>query len=251
MLSRLWRLLHRTPPALTLLDSPGDRRVKPLEDEDDGLAWLRPPADPLDVAGWDRFWLEHINHGIGPSLVDMFCHDSMLIRVMNDEGMKRILCAGNGISQEPKALAAAGMDVVALDISPQAVEIAKSYPFPLGGISNYCEPELQKPGGTVEFATGDILDSAICPGPYDVIIERLTAQNYFTRDIGTVLNGLAQRLSENGIFFSHSHDGAWKPPAKRRHYSESWFHEAGWTIWNGRPGRKPLGRVAWLFTSTG
>jgi len=50
----------------------------------------------------------------------------MLIKVMNDEGIKRILCAGNGISQEPKALAAAGMDVVALDISPQATEIAKS-----------------------------------------------------------------------------------------------------------------------------
>jgi hypothetical protein len=82
-------------------------------------------------------------------------------------------------------------------------------------------------------------------------IERLTAQNYYTHDIGSVLNRLAQRLSENGVFFSHSHDGAWKPPARRRHYTEPWFHEAGWTIWNGRTGRKPPGRVAWLFTSTG
>jgi len=52
--------------------------------------------------------------------MDMFCDDSVLVRVMNDEGIKRVLCAGNGISQEPKALAAAGMNVVAMDISPQA-----------------------------------------------------------------------------------------------------------------------------------
>jgi hypothetical protein len=110
---------------------------------------------------------------------------------------------------------------------------------------------LRKLGGTVEFVTGDILESAVCPGPFDVIIERLTAQNYHTHDIGSVLNRLAQRLSENGIFFSHSHDGAWKPPAKRRHFTEPWFQEAGWTIWNGHTGRKPPGRVAWLFTSTG
>jgi hypothetical protein len=226
--------------------------LSPRQQEDsDDLSWLRPPANPLDVAAWDRFWAEHIRHGIGPPLLDMFCDDSMLVRVMRDEGIKSILCAGNGISQEPKALAAAGMDVVAMDISPQAAEISRSYPFPLEAISQYYEPELRELGGKVEFVTGDILDSAVCPGPFDVIIERLTAQNYYSHDIGTVLTGLAQRLSENGIFFSHCHDGAWRPPAEPRHYTEGWFREAGWTIWNGRPGRKPPGRVAWLFSSTG
>src|SRR5947207_1329871 len=134
MLASLWRLVHRTQPML----SPRQ------QDDSDELSWLRPPANPLDVAAWDRFWVEHIRHGIGPPLMDMFCDDSMLVRVMNDEGLKSILCAGNGISQEPKALAAAGMDVVAMDISPQAAEIAKSYPFPLEAISQYYEPELQK-----------------------------------------------------------------------------------------------------------
>jgi len=190
MLAGLWRLVHRT-----------QSRLSPRQQDDsDELSWLRPPANPLDVAAWDRFWVEHMRHGIGPPLLDMFCDDSMLVRVMNDEGIKSILCAGNGISQEPKALAAAGMDVVAMDISPQAAEIAKNYPFPLEAVSQYYEPELQKLGGKVEFVTGDILDSAVCPGPFDVIIERLTAQNYYTHDIGTVLNRLAQRLSENGIF---------------------------------------------------
>src|SRR2546423_3369031 len=163
MLSKLWRLVDRTRQLLT------PQRQADSEDP----SWLCPPADPLDVAGWDRYWVEHIKHGIGPQLLDMFCDDSMLLRVMNDERIKSILCAGNGISQEPKTLAAAGMDVVALDISPQAIEIAKSYPLPPKAISHYFEPQLEKPGGHIEFVVGDILDSAICPGPFDVIIERL------------------------------------------------------------------------------
>lgn len=241
MLSRLWRLFRPTKPFLT---------PQQLDDSED-LSWFYPPANPLDVAGWDRFWVNQIEDGEGPLDLDMFCNDSALVRVMNDEGIRSILCAGNGISQEPKALAAAGMEVVALDISPQAVEIAKSYPLPVEAISFYFEPELQKPGGKVEFVTGNILDATVCPGPFDVIIERLTTQNYHTQGIGAVLNGLAQRLSENGIFFSHCHDRTWKPPAEPRHYAEQWFHEAEWTIWSGRPGRKPPGRVAWLFRSTG
>jgi hypothetical protein len=240
MLSKLFRLFRLTKPVLN-----------PQQDDDKDMSWLRPPANPLDVAAWDMFWTEHIRHGIGPALFDVFCDDSRLVRVMNDEGYKRILCAGNGISQEPKALAAAGMDVVALDLSPQATLVAKNYPFPREAIANFYELELQKSGGRVEFVTGDILDPTACPGPFDVVIERLTAQNYYSHDIGTLLNGLALRLSENGIFFSHCHDGAWKPPAKPRHYTKQWFQDAGWTLWSGELGRKPAGRVAWFFQSTG
>ena len=241
MLSRLLRLVRPTQPTTT----------PQQQDDSYDLSWLNPPANPHDGPAWDRFWQSHIEHGIGPPFFDSFCDDFELVRVLNDEGKRSILCAGNGISQEPKALAAAGMEVVALDISPLAVEIAERYPFPLEAISQYYEPGLQKPGGKVEFVTGDILDSTTCPGPYDVIIERLTAQNYHTHGIGTVLNALAQRLSENGIFFSHCHDGAWRPPAEPRHYPGQWFRETGWTIWNGRPGRKPTGRAVWLFSSTG
>jgi hypothetical protein len=181
----------------------------------------------------------------------MFCDDSDLIKAIQDHGMKSVLCVGNGISQEPKALAAAGLEVAALDFSPQAVEIARSYPFPAEAISHYFEPQLQKPGGKVEFIIGDLLDPAICPGPFDVIIERLTVQNYFQHDMGAVLNALVNRLTEDGIFFSHCHDGGWKPPASPRHYTEPWFEENGWSIWMGDPDRKPPGRVAWFFISTG
>jgi 2-polyprenyl-3-methyl-5-hydroxy-6-metoxy-1,4-benzoquinol methylase len=241
MLTKLWHLLSR--PLQTLV--PGRKAADP------DISWMFPPDDLLDIKGWDQYWIEHIKRGFGPMLFDMFCNDSTLIRVMNDEGMKKVLCAGNGISQEPKALAAAGMHVVALDISPQAVEIAKNYPFPQGAISHYIEPWQQTSGGSALFVTGNIFDSTICHGPFDVIIERRTAQNYSAQGKNTFLNSLADRLDDNGILISHCHDGKWKPPALPVHHCKSWFEEMGRTIWNTETGQKPSGKVAWLSISTG
>jgi hypothetical protein len=75
---------------------------------------------------------------------------------------------------------------------------------------------------------------------------------------------LGERLNSNGILFSHCHDGAWEPPAERRHFTESWFRQNGWRIWEAEkrfdfqqriwtypPQTKPSGRVAWLSMSTG
>jgi SAM-dependent methyltransferase len=242
MFSKFKRLFNR-----------GDRgpKLEPLVDDDRDLSWLDPPKDRLDVTGWDRYWLEHVRHGLGPPLFDMFCDDRGLVAVMNDQGMTSVLCAGSGISQEPKALAEAGFKVVALDLSPQAIEIARGFQFPAKGFEFFCEPGSRRPGGRVDFVVGTFLDSTVCPGPFDVIIERRTAQLFFGRDIGSVLGTLAQRLGQDGIFLSHCHDAAWKPPASPRHFTESWFRENGWTIWSRGPGRKPPGRVAWLSTSTG
>lgn len=122
------------------------------------LSWLDPPSDPFDVAGWDRCWTRHVEDGLGPPLFDMFLDDSDLVRVMNNEGMRTMLCAGNGISQEPRALAEAGFAVVALDFSPQAVEIARAFECPSEGFERFFQPEYRRTGGRVEFALGDILD---------------------------------------------------------------------------------------------
>ncbi|MHC4766194.1 MAG: class I SAM-dependent methyltransferase [Planctomycetota bacterium] len=164
--------------------------------------------------------------------------------------MRRVLCAGNGLSQEPKALAQAGFDVVALDLSPLAVELAREVEFRTEVFANYCEPEMRRPGGHVDFVVGDILDPAVCPGPFDVVIERRTAQ-IFAPDVGAILQALADRVGRDGILFSHCHAGASKRPAKPRHCSRPWFQQHRWTTWSGDPGHKPAGRVAWLFTSTG
>ncbi len=242
MLSKLKQLFSR-----------GDRSpdLKPRLDDDTDLDWLNPPTDPLDVSAWDRNWTEQVGHGLGPPLFDMFCDDRHLVEVMDSEGMKNVLCAGSGISREPRALAQAGFEVVALDISPRAVEIARGLDFSTGGFEHFCEPGMRRPGGRVDFVVGDILDLAVCPGPFDVIIERRTAQIYFNRDIEAVLGALTIRLGQDGILLSHCHDGAWEPPAEPRHFTKSWFQQNRWTIWNGGPGRKPPGRVAWLLTSTG
>ena len=241
MLSKLKKLFNR---------GAWSTHLKPLLDDTDS-DWLDPPTDPLDVSAWDRYWTEQLRHEFGPPIFDMFCNDRELVRVMNNEGMRSVLCAGSGISQEPRALAQAGFEVVALDISPQAVEIARGFEFPTEGFEYFCEPGMRRPGGRVDFVVGDILDSAVCPGPFDVIIERRTAQLYFNREIGAVLGALAMRLGQDGILFSHCHDGAWKPPAEPRHFTKSWFEQNGWAIWKGGPGRKPPGQVAWLFMSTG
>jgi hypothetical protein len=235
------------------LFSRGEHRPKlePRVSGEDDLSWLIPPTDPLDVAGWDRYWTEQVKHGLGPPLFDMFCDDRKLIEVMNKEELKSVLCAGNGISQEPRALAQAGFQVVALDFSPRAVDIARGYEFPAEGFKYYCKPGFRRPGGHADLVLGDILDPAVCPGPFDVIIERRTAQLFLSGDMGAVLGALAKRLGPKGIFVSHCHDGAWRPPAAPRHFTEPWFKQQAWTIWKGGPDRKPPGQVAWLVTSTG
>jgi len=242
MLSKLKQLFKR---------GAGRPKLDPRLDCDADLSWLDPPLDPLDVAAWDRYWLAQVGHGLGPPLFDMFCDNRNLVQVMNAEGMTRILCAGNGISQEPRALAQAGFQVVALDQSSQAVEIAREFEFPTEGFEYFCESGMRRPGGHVDFVVGDILNPEVCPGPFDVIIERRTAQIFFNHDVGGVLRALAERLDEDGVFLSHCHDGAWKPPVEPRHFTKSWFQQNRWTIWDGGSGRKPPGRVAWLFTSTG
>ena len=87
------------------------------------------------------------------------------------------------------------------------------------------------------------------PGPYDVVIERLTLQLYSDEYKPRALQAVANRLASPGIFFSQSHDGCWKPPAPRVHKNEWWFGAEGWPIW---PSDGPLTtRVAWLLTTTG
>jgi hypothetical protein len=107
LLQRLKRCQGSTPGC-------GDPEVPGDLDHDD-LSWFDPPSDPNDVEGWNQCWGDQLGHGIVPPLFDMFSDDRRLIEVMVEEGLSTILCARNGISMEPRALAAAGFKVVALD----------------------------------------------------------------------------------------------------------------------------------------
>ena len=78
----------------------------------------------------------------------------------------------------------------------------------------------------MHFAVADLSDSTMCPGPFDVVIERRTLQ-LFVPNHGKAVQAVANRLEPRGIFFSHAHDGAWRPPAARRHACEDWFDMQG------------------------
>ena len=103
--------------------------------------------------------------------------------------------------------------------------------------------------GHLETVCGDLRDEALCKGPFDVIVERLTLQLFSDNERPAVIAAVAGRLAPRGIFFSHCHDGRWKPPAEPRHWTAGWFVEHGWPIWSGQ--RDIAGRAAWLQRSTG
>jgi len=236
VLSRLRDLLRRkSPPPAARPDPYGDPDLDPL----------MPPSDPCDVSGWDRYWDAHVREGFGPGFYDMAIDDRALVAVVKAEGLRRVLCAGNGLSLEPWYFAVGGCQVTALDLSPRAAEILQIVELP----PEWREQAEQR-GGRIDYVVGDLRDPAVCPGPFDVIIERRTAQVYAEHGLDGALAALAARLDENGIFVSHCHDGCWRPPAEPRHYTREWFVRNRWTLWDGA-GEKPAGRVAWLHLSTG
>jgi SAM-dependent methyltransferase len=216
-------------------------------DMDDEFRWLLPPANLFDPAGWDRYWRDQFSHGVA-GFVHMFCDDGLLVDSMRANELHTILCVGNGISQEPRALAAAGFDVTALDLSPFATDMARQATPPPEYLKRLLGGRSLETGGQLDFTVGDLCDSTVCPGPFDVIIERRTLQ-LFVRDHDRAVQAVANRLNPRGIFFSHAHDGGWRPPAPRRHACEDWFAAQGWQRWS--VDTRVSERVVWLFVSTG
>jgi chemotaxis methyl-accepting protein methylase len=180
----------------------------------------------------------------------MFCRDSSLIKWLVKRRAKTLLCAGNGISQEPRALAEAGFQVIAMDLSPRAVHLAETWQFGSQELDRFCPKELRAPGGSSAFTIGNILDTSVCSGPFDAIIERRTLQLFPPEERGTALDRLALRLKPDGLFISHCHDGGWKPPHEPVHHVEKFFRDRGWAITHGDKSND-VGRICWLQTSTG
>ena len=197
---------------------------------------LLPPEDLHDAAAWDTYWSYQIQDGWGAALCDFFCEDEQMIATLRKNGLRTVLCVGSGLSLEPRRLTAAGFDVTALDLSP----------FALGLVERYCALHPPSP----RLVVGDLTDPAVCPGPYDVIIERRTLQLFADSDPAPAMHAVANRLARRGIFFSHSHDGHTRPPATPQHWTRPWFEENGWDIWWGAPGTLRE-RAAWLLLSTG
>jgi hypothetical protein len=223
--------------------------------------------DMRDAMFWDQWWKDRLSRGsahwfmfpmIEAPLVqyrgclhDLANSDHLLIAIMAEYGLRTILCVGSGISQEPRALAEAGFDVTALDLSPTALRVAEAFELDPLGVSHFCGPEANRTGGHVDFVVGNLLDTTVCPGPFDVIIERRTVQGLREEKRAAALEALAARLGEVGILLSHCNRNNYSPTTDPGlfHASESWFRERDWTIWDGAPGSSLAGRVAWLIRS--
>lgn len=109
----------------------------------------------------------------------------MLSRLPADLTGQRVLDAGCGAGQMTAELAARGAEVLAIDISPQLVDIA----------------ELRLPEGyrkQVTFTSGDMLDTVL--GRFDHVIAMDSLIYYDAKDIGTALAGLEKRTERTIVF---------------------------------------------------
>ena len=224
--------------------------------------------DTQNAEYWDRWWTTRISEGraavfpmfpapilsYGARRVDPNSNE-LLVSVMAEYGLRSVLCAGNGVSQEPRALAALGFDVTAVDISPVATQFAEAFQDDVPAWSGFFHgPQMRRPGGSLKFVAGDLLDITTCPGPFDVVIERRTVQVLPDHLRGPALLALSKRLGPVGIFLSLCLDDPFPPELGWSqhgsdglfHASQSWFEEQGWTIWDGVPNSTLTGRVAWL-----
>jgi hypothetical protein len=155
------RLFGRSVSVPPRRDSPlfGDTLTDSLAE--DMMKQLDPPADLTDGAAWDQYWENHIKLGIGPPLYDMLIHDGDLVRSMREAHLSTVLCVGNGMSMEPRALAAAGLTVTALDVAPRVTSFARRVPLDEEEIARIIGNVERHPAGTVEFVTGNALDPAV------------------------------------------------------------------------------------------
>jgi SAM-dependent methyltransferase len=240
-----------------LIDPPG-REVK-INDKAGSLAdrdfsdmdWLCPPSDLRAAAPWDRWWQGQVEHGVAPGWTDMFCDDNALLDMVDSRGLKSVLCVGCGASREPHALAAAGLQVTAMDLSPFALRCVAKLAESVGPVDQFFRPGRIRPRGSVSCVEGDLMDPAICPGPFDVIVERKTLQLFPDHQRGAAVDRVVGRLAANGVFLSHCHNGAWKPSQPRTHLTESLLDPDDFQIVRHGSVIRPDRRVAFLFMSTG
>jgi hypothetical protein len=242
----LKKLFSRKPPQQLGLEVGPHRGSVRVRNND--YSWMIPPISLVAPDPWDMYWYEWLSHGFG-DFVHLFCEDGQLVDAMRSNGLNTVLCVGNGISQEPRALAWAGFDVTALDLSPYATKVASEATPTAELLAQLVDGRSGGLNGNLKFVAGNLCDAECCPGPYDVVIERLTLQLYSDEYKLRALQAVANRLASPGIFFSQSHNGGWRPPAPCVHANEWWFRANGWPIWPTE-GRLTT-RVAWLLTTTG
>ncbi|MGE3958183.1 MAG: class I SAM-dependent methyltransferase [Vicinamibacterales bacterium] len=208
-----------------------------------------PPQTVEDASAWDGYWLQQLRSRFA-GLDDIFLDDGGLVDLMRAEGLRTVLCVGNGLSMEPHALCAAGFQATALDLSPFIMDVLRQATPSTEYLSRLLGARALQAGGTLACVAGDLRDETVCAGPYDVVIERRTLQLFPDDQRPAALERVTARLAARGLIVSHSHHGAWRPPSARRHWTRDWFRQHGWKEWT--PGTSHLhGQVVHLQQSTG
>jgi hypothetical protein len=245
---------------------------------------LHPPRDVHDPGAWDVYWRNHLS--VGPmeqGFSDMMSSDPELPGLLARRRARTILCAGNGFSAEALSLTLFGFNVTALDISTVPSEMIASAlrqpEHPVHGIPGFSiddtnvvsfnhagtiEPERCPPihrsanhsprgGGTLSFVTGDLVNPEVCPGPFDVVIERRTVQLFPPEERIPAVQRLVARLGDRGVFVSQQHAGGWRPGEPRTHYAEDWLRSEGFVMRSGsdRELADSAPRLASVMFSTG
>ncbi len=245
---------------------------------------LDPPRDVHDRGAWDDYWKNQMKVGaMEQGLWDGMASDTTLPKLLSRRGSRTILCAGNGLSTEAISLALHGFSVTALDISGVPAEVfgnmmrdpghpvhripgfsmrddgsvTFSAPGPID--PEWCPPMHRstdhppKGGGSLLFVTGDLMNPGVCPGPFDVVIERRTLQLFQGLDKIAALEHLVARLGERGTFVSHQHEGGGRPGDARAHYAEAWLNSRGFVLRSEaeRGECDSAARLACLMFSTG
>ncbi|MFM9927325.1 magnesium protoporphyrin IX methyltransferase [Variovorax sp. H27-G14] len=107
----------------------------------------------------------------------------------------RLLDAGCGTGALAVEAARRGAQVVAIDLSPTLIELARErQPAELGQLAQLG----QLAGGRIDFRAGDMLDPAL--GRFDYIVGMDSLIHYRTPDAVRVLAGLAQRADRSLLF---------------------------------------------------
>jgi hypothetical protein len=222
-----------------------------------------PPSDLHDRSAWDDYWMHHLHARAEEQvLANLMASDESLPDLFRRRGARTILCAGNGLSFEAVELALLGFDVTGLDLSsaPDAVWGAKlrDPAYAAAGIPGFrvrddgsvtfgapgrIEPDqfrlprLHRPpdqpfegGGSLAFVTGDLTDPDVCPGPFDVVIERRTVQLFEGAAQIEALERLVARLGDRAILVSQQHSGGWRPHEPRTHFAKAWLRARGFVL---------------------
>lgn len=111
---------------------------------------------------------------------------TLLSWLPEDLSGRRVLDAGCGTGALAVEAARRGAEVVAIDLSPTLVALARDrLPESLGG-------------GSVEFRSGDMLDEAL--GPFDHVVAMDSLIHYRAHDVVTALTRLAERTRHSIVF---------------------------------------------------